>query len=222
MRGGSGYRASRWRAIRLESATTSDPWRSTGAWPSGFRRRSSRSRPSVTGTRRNGTPFSWRQMRALRQKGESLASYSSSSSSIRARGWDSLLATEGTAELPGEELDRAAGSSGLLLSPFALGLEAAVPDEGGPGLDRATDRVGVEGIVVTGPDRLQHVGDDAQERAQGHGGLDAVLPAHPGAREDARDLLEVVEEEPLRRLAEAVRLPAAEGVEVGEDPLQLL
>src|SRR5262249_17906467 len=116
------------------------------------------------------------------------------------------LAPQGTAELPREELDRAAGASGLFLPPLALGLEPTVPDEGGPGLDRATDRVRIEGIVMAGADRLQHIGHDAQECPQGHGGLDAVLPTHPGAREHTRDLLEVVEEEPLRRLAEAIRL----------------
>src|SRR2546428_6640586 len=126
------------------------------------------------------------------------------------------LGTERAAQLPGEELDGAASAAGLLLTPLALGLEAAVPDEGGPWLDRAADRVRVEGIVVAAPDRLQHVGDDAQERSKGRRRLDAVLPTHPGAREHPRDLLEVVEEEPLRRLAKAVRLAAAEGVERGE------
>src|SRR5438093_7676874 len=126
------------------------------------------------------------------------------------------------AELARQQLDGAARAAGLLLAPLALGLEAAVADQEPPRLYRLPDGVRVEGVSTAGADRLQHAGHHAQEGAQRHAGLDAVLAAHPGAREDGRDLLEVVQEEALRRVAEAVRLPAAEGVERGEDALQLL
>src|SRR4029450_7004747 len=52
--------------------------------------------------------------------------------------------------------------------------------------------------------------------------LHAVLAAGPGAREDARDLLEVIEEEARRRLPEALRLRAPERIQAGEDALQLV
>src|SRR5438128_186977 len=126
------------------------------------------------------------------------------------------------AQLARQQLDRATRAAGLLLPPLALGLEAAVADQEPPRLDRLPDRVRVERIATAVADGLQHVGHHAQEGAQRHAGLDAVLAAHPGAREDGRDLLEVVQEEALRRVAEAIRLPPAEGVERGEDALQLL
>src|SRR5213596_471086 len=121
-----------------------------------------------------------------------------------------------------QQLDRAARAAGLLLAPLALGLAAAVADQEPPRFDRLPDGVRVERVATAVADGLQHVGHHAQEGAQRHAGLDAVLAAHPGAREDGRDLLEVVQEEALRRVAEAVRLPPAEGVERGEDALQLL
>src|SRR5947207_332051 len=117
------------------------------------------------------------------------------------------------AQLARQQLDRAARAAGLLLAPLALGLEAAVPDQEPPRFDRLPDGVRVERVAAAVADGLQHVGHHAQEGAQRHAGLDAVLAAHPGAREDGRDLLEVVQEEALRRVAEAVRLPAAEGAQ---------
>src|SRR5881397_3536748 len=126
------------------------------------------------------------------------------------------------AQLTRQQLDRAARAAGLLLAPLALGLEAAVADQEPPRFDRLPDGVRVERVATAVADGLQHVGHHAQEGAERHAGLDAVLAAHPGAREDGRDLLEVVEKEALRGVAEAVRLPPAEGVERSEDALQLL
>src|SRR5437870_12104810 len=126
------------------------------------------------------------------------------------------------AQLARQQLDRAARAAGLLLAPLALGLEAAVADQEPPRFDRLADGVRVERVAAPVADGLQHVGHHAQEGAERYAGLDTVLAAHPGAREDGRDLLEVVEEEALRRVAKAVRLPPAEGVERGEDALQLL
>src|SRR5262249_19714924 len=113
---------------------------------------------------------------------------------------------ECTAELACEELDRAARAAGELGAPLAVGVEARVADELAPGSDDARDgaRVGrVARLVAYG---AQHVGDDAEEGAQRHGGLDAVLPADPRFREHGRNLLEVVQEEARRELAEARRL----------------
>src|SRR6266478_5963368 len=106
------------------------------------------------------------------------------------------------AQLARQQLDRAARAAGLLLAPLALGLEAAVADQEPPRFDRLPDGVRVERVATAVADGLQHVGHHA--------------------REGGRDLLEVVQEEALRRVAEAVRLPPAEGVERGEDALQLL
>src|SRR5438874_2896856 len=136
--------------------------------------------------------------------------------------WPPRSPAQRGAQLARQQLDRAARAAGLLLAPLALGLEAAVADQEPPRFDRLPDGVRVERVAAAVADGLQHVGHHAQEGAQRHAGLDAVLAAHPGAREDSRDLLEVVQEEALRRVAEAVRLPPAEGVERGEDALQLL
>src|SRR5207302_745538 len=104
----------------------------------------------------------------------------------------------------------------------ALGLEAAVADELRPRRNHPADGVRVEHLAAGLADGVQHVGHDAQEGAERRAGLDAVLATRPGPRKDARDLLEVVQEETLRRIAEAIGLPAAERVERREDALQLL
>src|SRR5207244_11534002 len=70
--------------------------------------------------------------------------------------------------------------------------------------------------------RAQPVGPHAVDRPQRGAGLDAVLASNPGTRKDTRDLLEVVEEEPLGGVAEPIRLPSPERVEGGEDALHLL
>ena len=65
-------------------------------------------------------------------------------------------------------------------------------------------------------------GRHADERAQRRRRLDAVLPPVPRRAEHQRDLLEVVDEEPLRLVVEVLRLArAAERVGL-EQPLQLL
>src|SRR5581483_2398623 len=91
-----------------------------------------------------------------------------------------------------------------------------------PRTNRVSDRARLHRIAALLADGREDVGDDAEERAKRQPGLDAVLPARPRARKDLGDLLEVVEEEPLRALAEPFRLPAAERVERREDALQLL
>src|SRR5262245_8504961 len=122
-------------------------------------------------------------------------------------------ATQRPSQLTRQHLDRAARPARLLLPPLALGLAAAVADELPPRAHHLPDRVRLERVAAALADGAHHVGHDAQERAQRHTGLDAVLPPRPGAREGARDLLEVVQEEALRGVAEPTRLAAAEGVE---------
>src|SRR4030095_104822 len=72
-------------------------------------------------------------------------------------------------------------------------------------------------------DLLDHVRRHADEGAKRRRRLDRVLAAVPRRFEDRRDLLEVVDEELLRFLAELFALPrAAERRFVGEELLHLL
>src|SRR6188768_2583150 len=89
-----------------------------------------------------------------------------------------------------------------LALPCAIGFEAERADAAAPRRDHAANRaeVGATGVLLV--DLLQHVRRDADERAEGGRRLDAVLAAVPRRFEDARDLLEVVDEELLRLLAE--------------------
>src|SRR4029079_7817030 len=74
-------------------------------------------------------------------------------------------------------------------------------------------------FLIQAPD---DIGRDADEGAERRGALDAVLPAVPGGAEDLRHLLQIVDEELLRLLAEG--LPLAPGAErlPREQLLQLL
>src|SRR6185503_7571353 len=117
---------------------------------------------------------------------------------------------------------RAARATRQLLPPHPLRLETFVADELAPGLELPRDRVRVERIAPRLTDRADHVRYHTEKRAQRHRRLDAVLPSRPGAREHARDLAEVVEEEAARRVAELRRLAPPERVERREDALQLL
>src|SRR6266404_3660479 len=127
------------------------------------------------------------------------------------------LSPERGAELPSQLIDGAARPTREFLAPLALGLEAAVADRLAPGGDHLANGVRVSRITAVGFDRGDDVGDDAQERAQRHAGTDAVLAAVPGLVEDALDLLEVVEEEALRVVEEAVAFTAAERLHGRED-----
>src|SRR4029450_10590570 len=95
-------------------------------------------------------------------------------------------------------------------------------DEIAPWCDRPGDAVRVEHVVTLRADGGEHGGADGEKRSQRGRRLDAVLAAGPGAREDARDLLEVIEEEARRRLPETLRLRAPERIQAGEDALQLV
>src|SRR4029077_17897947 len=120
------------------------------------------------------------------------------------RAWTEPVASaERAAQLASQDVDRAARAARLLLPPLALGLEALVADQLTPGRDRARDGVRVQHVVAGLSNGLQDRRHNREERAQRRRRLDAVLPAHPGAREDPRDLLEVVEEEARGGLAEA-------------------
>src|SRR6185369_4627779 len=109
-----------------------------------------------------------------------------------------------------------------LLAPLPLGLEARVANRLAPRRDDLADGGGVRRVAPVRLDRGEHVGNDAQERAERHAGLDAVLPALPRGLETALDLLEVVQEEPFRAVEKAIRLAAAERLHRGEDVAQLL
>ena len=74
-------------------------------------------------------------------------------------------------------------------------------------------------LLIEPPDDVRC---DPDEGAQRRRALDAVLPAAPGGGEDLRDLLQVVDEEPLRFLAERVPLAALAECFGSEQLLELL
>src|SRR2546423_613728 len=106
--------------------------------------------------------------------------------------------------------------------PGAIGLEPEVADAAAPRRDDAANRAVVAAIGVILVQPADDIRRDANEGAQRRRRLDAVLAAAPGGAEDHRDLLEVVDEEPLTFLAEVRRfLRTAERV-AGKQLLQFL
>ena len=96
----------------------------------------------------------------------------------------------------------------LRVLPGALGFEPQIADPAAPRRDDAADgaEVGPIGVLLIQPPN--DVRRDADEGAERGGALDAVLPAVPGRAEHLRDLLEVVDVELPRLLAELLALPA--------------
>src|SRR5262245_364726 len=114
---------------------------------------------------------------------------------VKLRGAATGSGAQRAPQLARQHVDGAACAAGQLLPPLALGLEALVADQLSPRRDGARDGVRVEHVVAGGADRGQHRGHHRQEGAQRRRRPDAVLAPHPRAREHARDLLEVVQEE---------------------------
>src|SRR5205823_9831676 len=99
--------------------------------------------------------------------------------------------------------------------------ESQIADPAPPGRDDAADRAEIGALGVLLIEAAHDVGGHPDERAQGRRRLDAVLAAVPGAAEDERDLLEVVDEELLRLFVHIARAPSAEDLGA-EQLLQLL
>src|SRR5262245_31616190 len=91
-----------------------------------------------------------------------------------------------------------------LPGPFRL--EPQVTDAAAPRRNHAADRaeVGAIGVLLIEP--AHDVGRDLDERPQRRRALDAVLPAVPRGAEHLRDLLQIVDEELPRFLAERIAL----------------
>src|SRR5438477_140962 len=89
-----------------------------------------------------------------------------------------------------ERIDRRAAAL-----PRAVGLEPEIADTAAPRRDHAADGAEVASIRMLLVETPDDVRSDANEGAQRGCRADAVLAAVPGAAEDKRDLLEVVDEE---------------------------
>src|SRR5690606_21820004 len=92
--------------------------------------------------------------------------------------------------------------------PGAVGLEPHVADAPAPWRDDAADRPEVAALRMLLVEPPDHIGRDADERAEGRSRADAVLPPVPGTAEHERDLLEVADEEPFGLLVHVGRAPA--------------
>src|SRR3954465_13118362 len=94
--------------------------------------------------------------------------------------------------------------------PRPFGLEAQIADAASPRSDHPADgaEVGAVGVLLIQP--ASDVWSDADERPQRGRRLDAVLAAVPGAVEDERDLLEVVDEELFGFFVPVRRSPSGE------------
>src|SRR5580765_1076548 len=110
---------------------------------------------------------------------------------------------------------------GAAALPGTFGLEPQVADAAAPGGDDAADHTEVAAIGVLLIEPADHIGRDPDEGAERRGAANAVLAAVPGAAEDERNLLEVVDEE-LLRLFVHVRRSAAEDAVGREQLLQFL
>src|SRR5919197_538470 len=118
---------------------------------------------------------------------------------------------QGEPQLFRQRLD---GGAGALPLPF--GLEPQIADAPAPRRDHPADRPEIAAVGVLLIEPPDDVGRHPDERAQRRGTADAVLASVPGAAEDQRDLLEVVDEELLRLLVQIARAPAAEHAVFGE------
>src|SRR5262249_9780231 len=103
-----------------------------------------------------------------------------------------------------------------------LRLEAQIADAATPRRDDSPNRAEVRAIGVLLIEPPDDVRSDPDEGAKRRRPLDAVLSAVPGRAKDLRDLLEVVDEEALRLLAESVAFAAGAERLGGEQPLQFL
>src|SRR3989442_1726023 len=92
--------------------------------------------------------------------------------------------------------------AGVLLLPLAFGLEPPIAQALAPGLDGLADRVKIEGVPAELARPRHDIGRHSDEGPERGPRLDRVLPPRPRAREDARHGLDVVEEEPLRAVAQ--------------------
>src|SRR5436190_3111723 len=112
------------------------------------------------------------------------------------------------------------GGAGAL--PLSFSLEAQIADAAPPRRDHPADGAEIAAIGVLLIETPDHIGGDADERAQRGRAADAVLAPVPGGAEHERDLLEVVDEELSRLLVQVVRTTAAEHAAFREQLLQLL
>src|SRR5262245_35062213 len=96
--------------------------------------------------------------------------------------------------------------------PGTFGFEPQVADAAAPRRDDAADGTEVAAIGVLLIEPANHIGRDPNERAERRGAANAVLAAVPGAAEDERNLLEVVDEELFRLFVHVGRFAAEDAV----------
>src|SRR4030095_614071 len=92
-----------------------------------------------------------------------------------------------------------------LAFPGAVGFKPQRANPAAPWRDHPADRAKVGAVAMLLIDLLNHIGRHADESTKGRCRLDAVLAAVPRRLENVRDLLEVVNEEPLRLFVELGR-----------------
>src|SRR5437667_3199622 len=120
------------------------------------------------------------------------------------------------------ELTRQRLDGGTAALPRAFRLEPQIADAPAPRGEDAADGPVVAAIRVILIEPPDDIGRDADERAKRRRGLDAVFPAAPRRAKHHRDLLEVVDEEPLAFFAELRRFPRPAKRITGKQLLQLL
>src|SRR6187402_2411153 len=93
---------------------------------------------------------------------------------------------EGELQLLGQRVD-----GGAAALPLTLGFKSQIADAASPRCQDPTDRpeIGAVGMLLI--EAANHVGRDADERAQRRRRPDAVFAPVPGTAEHQRDLLEV-------------------------------